>query len=1084
MGKDAFTILRAWFRPPVFPDDESKTGAARVLGTMLAFMIVLALSSLLIGVPFFFSEKAASAVTSFFALAVVLAGYLLMHRRRIRMAGAVVIAGLWIHFLVVVILGSGMKDTNLIQFVVLPAVAGLILGRRAAIVTIALAVLTCLSLAILELYGVLPLYFFPQPPMARWVTIAFGIVLLAATLNESFRMQRELLQSARAQLRERKKAEEALRHRSEQMSAVTSSLPGLVYQFYARPNGDMGVYFVSDRAAEIFGIDREAAAFFEVFASRLHADDYGRFMDSIAESVAAFRRWDFEGRFVKESGDVIWFRGLSVPVRRGDEAVFNGILLDVTDRRQAEEALRESENRFRVLADAAWEGILIHRDGIIFDANESAFRMFGYESREAIGKSVLDFLAPESVAPAVAKLAEADAPELYLEALGLRKNGTVFPMEIFGRPITYRNTRARVLAIRDLSARRAAEDALRRTEQRYSTILEEIEEGYVEFDPAGRVTFCNESFRKAMGYEKNQIMGSSYKRFTADDDVRRDIARAYGEMFRTETPIRMYELDLLTRTGERRTVEHSASLMRDAEGRPTGFRGVFRDITERIRAEEQYRIMANNSQAGEFIAIDGKFRFVNHHILQYTGRTEADMIGTSTLEIVHPEDRAMVREKAWQMREGTLASPYEYRIVKKNGDLRWILESVTMITYEGRPAVLGNNMDVTEIREAREKLEQMQEQLLQAQKLESLGTLAGGVAHDFNNLLMGIQGYASLMMLDLEERHPHYERLKAIESQVQSGSDLTRQLLGFARGGRYEVKPTDLNELVGKTARMFGRTKKEIRIDERYETSLWSVEADRGQLEQVFLNLFVNAWQAMPGGGDLSLATSNVDLDEGFCRIYGIRPGSYVKVSVSDTGVGMDERTRQRIFDPFFTTKEMGRGTGLGLASAYGILKGHGGIVTVSSEPGRGTTFEIYLPASGEEVVREAASTGRIEPGRGTVLVVDDEPMVREVTREMLLGLGYTVLTAASGAEALEVYGSRGTEIDVVVLDMIMPGMGGDEVNRALQALNPSVRVLLSSGYSLDGRASEILEKGVRGFLQKPFRLEDLSRKIRDAMES
>ncbi|NPU84708.1 MAG: PAS domain S-box protein [Syntrophaceae bacterium] len=1084
MVRDAFLTFRSWFRPPVFPDDEFKTGAARVLATMLALMSALALFSLFVAVPFIYGKKLASAATSLFALLVVLGGYLLMHRGSIRAAGAFVIAGLWIHFLVVVILGSGMKDTNLVQFVVLPAVAGLILGWRAAIWTIALAILTGLTLAVLEIRGFLPLYFFPQPPLARWVTIAFGIVLLAATLRQSFRTQEDLLQSARAQLRERMKVEEALRRRTEQVSAVTSSLPGLVYQFYARPNGEMGLNYLSDRAAELFGISRDAATFFDDFSSRLHADDYGRFMNSIAESIAAFRRWDFEGRFVKESGDLIWFRGLSVPTRRGDETVFNGILLDVTDRRRAEEALRESENRFRVLADAAREGILIHKDGVIFDANESAFSMFGYEPREAIGKSVLDFLAPESVPAALAKLAEADAPELYLEAVGLRKDGTVFPMEIFGRPITYRNIRGRVLAIRDLSARRAAEEALRRTEQRYSTILEEIEEGYVEFDDSGRVTFCNESFRRAMGYEADEIIGSSYKRFTADEDVRRDIARAYGEMFRTGAPLRMYELDLLTRTGERRTVEHSASLIRDAEGRPTGFRGVFRDITERIRAEEQYRVMANNSQAGEFIAIEGKFRFVNRHVLQYGGYTEPEMIGVPTMQFVHPEDREMVREKARQMLKGAAVSPYEYRIVKKSGESRWLLESVTRITYEGRPAVLGNNMDVTEIREAREKLEHMQEQLLQAQKLESLGTLAGGIAHDFNNLLMGIQGYASLMMLDLKEGHPHLEKLKAIESQIRSGAELTRQLLGLARGGRYEVKPTDLNELVGKTARMFGRTKKEIRIDERYEGGLWSVEADGGQLEQVFLNLFVNAWQAMPGGGDLSLTTSNVELDESFCRIYGIKPGSYVKVTVSDTGVGMDERTRQRIFDPFFTTKEMGRGTGLGLASAYGILKGHGGIITVSSEKGRGTTFEIYLPASGEAVVREEPSVSGIEPGRGVVLVVDDEPMVREVTREMLSGLGYTVLTAASGAEALEVYGSRGTEIDVVVLDMIMPGMGGGEVNRELQMRNPSVRVLLSSGYSLDGEASEILEKGVRGFLQKPFRLEELSLKIREAMES
>ncbi|GAG21264.1 unnamed protein product, partial [marine sediment metagenome] len=247
----------------------------------------------------------------------------------------------------------------------------------------------------------------------------------------------------------------------------------------------------------------------------------------------------------------------------------------------------------------------------------------------------------------------------------------------------------------------------------------------------------------------------------------------------------------------------------------------------------------------------------------------------------------------------------------------------------------------------------LEAQFQAAQRMEAIGTLAGGLAHDFNNILMGIQGNTSLILLHKTSTHPDYERLKGIEEGVKSGAELTRQLLGFARGGKYEVRPTNLNELIENQNHMFGRTKKEITIRGKYEDKPWTVEVDQGQIEQVLLNLYVNAWQAMPGGGDLYIETENVTLDEDYAKPFNMEPGRYVKISVTDSGVGMDEATQQRIFEPFFTTKEMGRGTGLGLASVYGIIRNHGGIISVYSEKGKGTTFEIYLPVSQRELIKE-----------------------------------------------------------------------------------------------------------------------------------
>ncbi|MBW1741700.1 MAG: response regulator, partial [Deltaproteobacteria bacterium] len=310
------------------------------------------------------------------------------------------------------------------------------------------------------------------------------------------------------------------------------------------------------------------------------------------------------------------------------------------------------------------------------------------------------------------------------------------------------------------------------------------------------------------------------------------------------------------------------------------------------------------------------------------------------------------------------------------------------------------------------------------------------------------------------------------------------QLLGFARGGKYEVRPTDLNALIEKGSEMFGRTKKEIRIHRKFQKDLWTVEVDRTQIDQVLLNLYVNAWQAMPEGGDLYIQTENVTLDENYIKHFNLEPGNYVKISVTDTGVGMDEATRQRIFEPFFTTKGMGRGTGLGLAAVYGIIKNHGGIINVYSEKDKGTSFNVYLPRSEKEIaITEEKLSDEILKGSETILLVDDEDMVINVAPEMLKAMGYRVLLARSGKEAIEVYKNSKDNIDMVILDMVMPDMGGGGVYDRIKEINPNVKVLLSSGYSIDSQASEILERGCDGFIQKPFNIKDLSLSIRKVLD-
>jgi two-component system, cell cycle sensor histidine kinase and response regulator CckA len=505
-----------------------------------------------------------------------------------------------------------------------------------------------------------------------------------------------------------------------------------------------------------------------------------------------------------------------------------------------------------------------------------------------------------------------------------------------------------------------------------------------------------------------------------------------------------------------------------------GLEDVFpREITKELLSVKRHLeiILSSISEGILEINVDAKIVYANPEASSIIGQYEVELLGTDFLELFLDSD--IPRVSRFLKKQGKVARIAAEEFLLVNG--KEVSVNVMPIRDEKNKSIVILN-DVS----ARKRLEA---DLRQAHKLEAIGTLAGGIAHDFNNLLMGIQGRTSLMLMNIDSLHPYVEHLKAIEDIVRSGSDLTRQLLGFARGGKYEVKPVDLNEIIQKSADLFGRTKKEVTIFCQCQPKLWPVEVDRGQIEQALLNLCINAWQAMPGGGELHFETENVLLDDLFVGSYQVKPGKYVKVSVKDTGVGMDEKTQTRIFEPFFTTKEMGRGTGLGLASAYGIVKGHGGIITVDSEVGKGTTFNIYLPATEKAIPREKRTSEELYMGEETILLVDDEEVITDVSKEILETLGYRVMVAASGKEAVDIYKEKKNNIDLVIMDMIMPQMSGGEAFDILRDINPEIKVILSSGYSLKGQANKIMERGCRAFLQKPFSIKELSKKVRSVLD-
>jgi len=394
--------------------------------------------------------------------------------------------------------------------------------------------------------------------------------------------------------------------------------------------------------------------------------------------------------------------------------------------------------------------------------------------------------------------------------------------------------------------------------------------------------------------------------------------------------------------------------------------------------------------------------------------------------------------------------------------------------------------DTTEHRRAEEERAYLREQLAQAQRMESIGLLAGGIAHDFNNLLGGILGYASFLKTRLAETDPMYRYVDTIERSGIRAAELTSQLLAFARGGKYDTKPVKVERIIEETLQIVGRTfDRSIEIVTRIDRSLPAIEADAGQIQQVLMNLFVNARDAMPGGGRLIIEAHSMVLDEDYAKKrLGAKPGPYVVVSVTDTGVGMDKQTLSRVFEPFFTTKEKGKGTGLGLAVVYGIVKNHGGFIRVYSEVGEGTTFRVFLPASEKEEVPQGEQMIPLRGGNELILVVDDEESIRTLVADVLGSYGYKVLTAKDGEEAIEIYRERYSEISLVILDMIMPKMGGHETFRKLREINRDVRAILSTGFSQNGRAQEILREGVRGFIQKPYNVQDLVLKVRKALDA
>ncbi len=643
-----------------------------------------------------------------------------------------------------------------------------------------------------------------------------------------------------------------------------------------------------------------------------------------------------------------------------------------------------------------------------------------------------------------------------------------------------------IISTRPIEERKRTEIALKESEKLYRSVIENIRDVFFHINREGIIEMISPSGAKLLGFESVQSMIG--RNLLADFFAEPAERKAYLTNMEQYGFVDDYEITLRKQDGTVIQAAASSRYVYDFNGSPRGIEGTIRDITLRKKAEEavrhseeKFRKLIEASNVGISITDGERFIYTNPTTRMMSGFSEEEYLSRPVWDFVTPESREFIMQRIKDRLAGKpVPDRYEICVLTKSGGVKWAEVGATVIEYNGRPATIFTQYDITDRKAAEAEKESLQAQLIRAQKAEAVSALAAGIAHDFNNVLSGIQGHCSLIQLHMNPDDANFQHLLGIDNQVRSGAHLTRQLLDMSGGGSYETAPTDLNEVVRKSSEMFSRAKKGIAIAWRLEENPWPVEANASQIDQVLLNLFINAAYAMNDEGDLYLETKNLLLQESDERPFNLKAGRYVKLSVTDTGAGMDQDTIQNAFKPFFTTKTKGAGTGLGLASVYSIIKNHGGIVTIDSKAGAGSTFNIYLPATEKTPARKAQKKKELLQGGETILLVDDEAIIADTTKEILEMLGYRILMAGSGQEAIAVFMEKASDIDLVILDMVMPGMGGLKVFEALREIRPGVKIILYSGYCINEDIQKLIDRGGCGFIQKPFGIEDLSIEIRE----
>ncbi len=627
------------------------------------------------------------------------------------------------------------------------------------------------------------------------------------------------------------------------------------------------------------------------------------------------------------------------------------------------------------------------------------------------------------------------------------------------------------------------------TEMRYANLFEIANDAFFTIDQDYVFTSINSYGERITGYSREEISDRMNLLDIIHGDDHDRVKHKIERVVAGKASTTGISFRIIDKAGIEKIVEMNVSVLKGNET-TAEILGIARDITERKRLEEEVartrdelQVLFNSITDGINV-VDRDFNIIkaNEGMAKQRGLPVESMIGRKCYEVFY--NRRQLCEDCLVKETFTTGEPSFKTRERTRRDGTMVSADVLtfpIVDNKGRVIqVVEYSRDVTE----RKKLE---EQLLQVQKMESVGVLAGGIAHDFNNLLSAILGYASLLKAGTKEDDRRYRYAETIEQSANKAARLTQQLLTFSRGGKSRTETVNINKIAEETLQILDRTiDKNITIAKELFPDIWSMEADPSQIEQLLLNICIHARDAMPNGGVLTVKTENVLVrDERLAGLLGAAPGDYVKISISDTGTGMDKSIQAKIFDPFFSTKDKTKGTGLGLSVVYGIVNNHGGRITFETETGKGTTFNVYLPASSTAAIVEQPDTAPRQLSRGTehILLVDDEKVVRDLGKEILESAGYEVSCAADGVEAVNLYERDREGIDLIVLDMIMPNMGGVETFRRLRSMNSTAKVIVSSGYSSDGHFQTVFKEGAMGFIQKPYRIDELTKLVRQILD-
>ncbi|MFH1034526.1 MAG: PAS domain S-box protein [Pseudomonadota bacterium] len=902
----------------------------------------------------------------------------------------------------------------------------------------------------------------------------------------------------------RKQAEEAMREQQERLRLLGDNLPNVVfYQMVSGPGPTRRFTYVSGSVERLNEVTPETVlADANALFSQVPVQYQRELVAREAQASRALTLLKMEVQTLLPSGRSRWFELTASPRSLGDDSVlWDGVQVDVTERKQAEEALRVAEEKQRLVLEESSDPIFSFApDGTYLYVNKAFAAPFGKQPAEIIGRRIWDVFPREEADRRYAAVKDvfANGQTRVIEVrVPLPQEDLYFVTSV--KPV--KDEQGRVITVicisKDITERKRAEEALKESEERFRVISEESPLGISLLDKDGRYEYLNPAFTRMFGYTLEQIrQGEDWFRLAfPDPQYRQQTMETWLEDLRGSQPgeVRGRTFQVTCQDGGRKTI-----LFRPV----TITRGrqfvIYEDVTQRLEAlaalqesERRYRELFDNMSDLIYTQdLEGRFLTVNPALAKLFGYSTEELLGRRAAEFMRADlAPAFESEYLAQLRQ----QGHHFGLslyFAKDGGRRYIEYHSSLITpADGPPYISGVGRDVSERIGAEKQLQRLQEQLFQSQKIQALGVLAGGIAHDFNNVLQSISGYTQLMLAEDHTIDANRERLEHIEQSIVRATGMIGHLMTLARKGQTKMERVDLNQEVGRTVRILEHTlPKMITLKTSLAPDLRSVSADATQVEQVLLNLSTNAGQAMPQGGVLTFATTNLDLGgPGLEAVPGLEPGSYVRLEVSDSGLGMDEETRSHIFEPFFTTKPQGQGTGLGLSTVYGIVTNYGGQILCHSRPRQGTTFTIYLPAWPQQDAQ--ASQPPFPPpqaarGSETILVVDDEPAILDTCRQALEERGYGVLTASSGEEALELFLGSPQAIDLVILDLSMPGMGGIKCLGQLLETRPQAKVLVATGYIDEAVTQQINDLGARDLIGKPYRFQDIMARVRALLDA